>query len=177
MANATVINKVQIVRVSGKAESVSVIDKKQIVEASTGAKIVNASEKNQIVKVASAGLRGPAGADTRSFTAVAGESLGGHRAVYIDNNEAFYASASDTAIPGQVVGVTTQAAVTGGNVDIRFAGTLDESSWSFAPGPVYVGQDGVLVQTRPTTGWVLNIGVAVTPTRLLIHKTMTIEVS
>jgi len=112
-----------------------------------------------------------------ALEATAGEALGGHRAVYIDNGQAFYASASDTSIPGQVVGITTQAAAAGGSVNIRFVGALDEAGWSFAPGPVYVGINGVLTQTRPTSGWVMNIGVAVTPTRLLINKTMTIEVS
>lgn len=106
----------------------------------------------------------------------AGEALGGHRAVYVANGQAFLADNADNTIAGQVIGLTTAASSAGAPATIRFAGTLDESGWEFTPGPVYVGPSGTLTQTRPATGWVLNIGVAVTPTRLLIHKTMSIEV-
>jgi len=110
------------------------------------------------------------------LSVVAGETLGGHRAVYVEDGEAFYASPGDD-ISGQVVGITTGAAGAGAQVNVQFAGQMDEAGWEFSPGPVYIGADGTLVQNRPAAGWIINIGVAVTPTRLLINKSMSIEVA
>jgi len=107
---------------------------------------------------------------------VAGEDLGGHRAVYVDNGQAFYADHIDVNIPGQVIGVTRNAATAGLEVAVQYTGEMVESGWEFVPGPVYVGAIGALIQNRPAIGWVLKIGTALSPTRLLIEKTMSIEV-
>jgi len=115
--------------------------------------------------------------DASSFSRVevtAGEALGGHRAVVVANNEAFYADPSSPSQAGQYVGITSNAAQLGDPVQVNFTGEMTESSWSWAPGSIYVGANGTLTQTRPTTGWVLNIATALEPTRVLINKTVAI---
>lgn len=107
-----------------------------------------------------------------NFTA--GEALGGHRAVVVQNDEAFYADATTLPHAGQVVGVTTHAASSGQSIEVQYAGEMEEPSWAFSPGAVYIGPTGTLAQTRPTTGWVMNIGIATAPTKLSINRTIAI---
>ena len=106
----------------------------------------------------------------------AGEDLGGQRAIYVDNGQAFYADHTDVNIPGQVVGITRNAATVGSEIAVQYTGEMTDPGWEFTPGPVYVGAIGALIQNRPAIGWTLKIGTALTSTRLLIEKSMSIEV-
>lgn len=110
-----------------------------------------------------------------TITTTAGEALGGHRAVVVQNGEAFYADKDTEVHAGQTVGITTHAATLGASVEIQYAGELEHSTWNFNPGSVYIGANGVLTQTRPTTGWVTNIGVALDATKLFINKMASIK--
>lgn len=105
---------------------------------------------------------------------VAGEALGGHRAVVVENGEVFYADKDTSPHSGQVIGVTVHAASIGEAIDVQYAGELEELSWTFNPGAVYIGLNGVLTQTRPSSGWVMNIGTAISPTKISINKTISI---
>ena len=70
----------------------------------------------------------------------------------------------------EVLGITTTATgASGETVFVQTAGELSDSSFSFLPGPVFVGANGSLTQNPPTTGAVLQVGVAVTLTSLLIR--------
>lgn len=116
------------------------------------------------------------GGGATTFSVTAGEALGGHRVVYIADGEAFYADLMDVTTAGQIAGVTVAAASMGQAVAVQSAGLLEEPTWTFVPGPVYVGANGTLTQTRPVAGYIINIGVAVSATELLIHRTSSIEV-
>lgn len=113
-----------------------------------------------------AGPQGPAGpAGGASVAMVAGETLGGHRVVKQFEGAAYYADPGD---PYDAIGVTLGAASLGGVVNVAVAGEVEEPSWTWAAGPVYLGANATLTQTPPTDAPTLRIGVAISPTRLAV---------
>lgn len=108
-----------------------------------------------------------------ALTLEAGEALGGHRIVIAENGAAFYAD--NTTKPGQVVGMTRHAASAGEDILIQFAGDVVEPSWSWSPGPIYLGIDGLMTQTRPLAGSVIRVATALTSNRAVIERHSSIE--
>lgn len=109
------------------------------------------------------------GAGANVIAKTAGETLGGHRVVWInDDDKVYYASAAN-ATAERVAGLTTGAANAGTGATIQPLGEMIEGSWNWIPGPVYLGLNGVLTQTPPLTGALIEVGVATTPTRLIIR--------
>lgn len=111
----------------------------------------------------------PAGLPPITFTA--GQPLSGHRAVRLAGSGAVrFASADDITQAGLVAGVTLHAAEEGEPVAVAIVGEVVEPSWSFAPGPVFLGLNGALVQAPPASGFVQPMGTAITPTRLIVER-------
>ena len=102
--------------------------------------------------------------------AVAGEDLGGHRAVRLGSDgRAYYALQSLEADCLALVGLTTGAAAAGDPVPIRDGGPMEEPSWNWTPdAPVYLAGVGQLSQEPPAAGPVVVMGQAVSPTRMVI---------
>lgn len=96
-------------------------------------------------------------------TKKAGESLGGHRIVRMHNSdEVLYASNSDSSQLYNVLGLTTGAATIGADVVVLLGGEITEPSWNWTKDQyVYLGLNGQLTQTLPTTGFLLVIGTAI----------------
>lgn len=95
-------------------------------------------------------------------------ALGGHRVISVTEAGVGYASSDDPASVAAVLGITESASEPGIVPSYRTAGALEEPSWSFAIGPVFLGLAGALTQTAPEAGAVLQVGVAASPTRLLV---------
>lgn len=119
-------------------------------------------------------LRGPqgvAGGDgTVQRTAIASVTLSGHRAVYLAGGEAAYASADDAATANACIGITTGAALEGDEVVITTMGKLVEPTWTWTEAlPVYLGLNGLLTQTVPTSGCLVELGIATTATELEVR--------
>lgn len=91
-------------------------------------------------------------------TVMAPDGTGG--VVYASNN-------APTAI-GRAIGLAWNSANTGDTVQVIVSGEVDEPSWNWTPGEVYLGVNGTLTQTAPSTGFVQVIGVALTATRLSV---------
>ena len=101
--------------------------------------------------------------------ATAGDALGGHRAVAIVGNEAVHADKDTAGHRGLVRGITTGAVASGGTARIQVYGPMAEPSWTWTPGqPIYVGSNGVLAQTVPTTGWLQQVAVADSATKIFV---------
>lgn len=117
------------------------------------------------------GASGSGGSDASlSFTAAT--ALSGHKAVRaIGDGSVGYASADQVAQAGTVVGVTTGAAGIGNPISVVAEGIVDEPSWSWGAGPVWLGLNGALTQTIPQSGVLQRIGLALSPTRLLVALT------
>jgi hypothetical protein len=104
-----------------------------------------------------------------TLTAIAGEALGGHRAVYIAaDGKAYYAGPTTHA--RLCSGITTGAASIGTTATIQTDGEIIEPSWSWIDSEVvWLAATGLLTQTVPTTGMAFQVGVPMGPTRLRIE--------
>jgi len=111
-----------------------------------------------------------AGVSTQSLTMQAGEALGGSRVVIANGGQAYYANQGNTAHAGKVIGLTQGAAASGAAVTILTQAYIDDGTFSFTPGQaVYFTGLGVLTTTPPTSGFIQQVGVALTATRLLVN--------
>ena len=81
---------------------------------------------------------------------VAAATINGHRAI-ADNGagQAVHADAATLAHGLAIVGISDGAAALGAVVSARTGGPMHFSGWSWAPGPVFLGLDGVLTQSVP----------------------------
>ncbi len=124
------------------------------------------------------GSPGPQGLASTNFSAVAGETLGGTRAVYVAaDGKAYYADPSASTAK-LLLGVTTGAAALGASVTIQTEGVLTEASWSWsATGSVWLTTTGQLTQTVPATGFLVQVGVPVGPTKLRIEPQLVAQLS
>lgn len=98
------------------------------------------------------GEQGPPGGTLQQYRAAT--TLSGHRAVMLDaNGELVYASSTNAAHMGRVVGITTQAAEAGEMCNVQSSAPMNESSWAWASetDPILLGADGALVQ-QPDAG-------------------------
>jgi hypothetical protein len=116
------------------------------------------------------GPPGPPGRDGSAvgITAVSSIPIGGHRVVIVPATDVQYASADDPTHVNRVLGLTNNAAAAGDDIEIVTAGEVVEPSWNWTPGPVYLGINGLLTQTVPASGFIKQVGIAMTATRLLV---------
>lgn len=95
--------------------------------------------------------------------------VSGHRAVLINSaGKVAYPSIADPAHGELIVGLSNNAAATDGLVTVLTNGEMVEPSWSWTPGPVFAGDNGVLTQTPPAGAWIRQVAVAVTATKVII---------
>lgn len=114
--------------------------------------------------------QGEPGASISILTYVAGVVLGGHRAVLVDvSGSAIYADKDTPSHYASVIGITTASAGIGASVPIQTFGELTEGSWTWtAKLPIYLGANGTLTQTPPSTGFQLMLGFAISTTKIFI---------
>lgn len=127
-----------------------------------------------------AGLPGAPGGDPGLVTldGTAGENLSGHRAVYLSQGSFFYADKDSEEKMMSVAGVTTGAVLSGGNIQAISLGVISEPSWTWTyPAPVFIGNNGQLVQARPTVGFLVQIGSAFSPDSILVKIGRTIKLA
>jgi hypothetical protein len=93
---------------------------------------------------------------------------GGHKAVRAVAGGIEPASASIASQAGSVVGITTNAALAGEELTVVAVGDIEEPSWAWSLGPVFLAEAGALTQTPPTAGFLQQVGVATSPTHLVV---------
>lgn len=121
------------------------------------------------------GIQGPPGASDRvSFEREANQILSGHRAVTPDvDGKVGYAD--PLTIGNQPVWVTSQAGDEGDMVEVVAYGALDEGSWAWVAGNVYLASSGVLTQVEPGAGALVVVAVATSPTSVFVDRQTTID--
>jgi hypothetical protein len=136
--------------------------------------VVVSETQTRVVDSIRQGPPGPPGVGFVSITA--GQELSGHRIVSVNEASlAIYADKDSLETVQQVLGLTTGAVSSGAVATVLPAGEITEPSWSMDPrAPVYLGNNGLLTQVLPTTGAILQIGVPLTATRLLVNIKMPI---
>lgn len=69
-----------------------------------------------------------------------------------------------------VVGITTTAVSMGALVTIQYGEALSDGSWAWTPGqPIFLGVNGVLTATAPSSGAVVRVGRAVSATKIIVE--------
>lgn len=119
------------------------------------------------------GAPGPSGASTTTLTA--GAALSGHRIVVsssLASGEVLYGSNDSAADARLVLGMTTGAASSGSSIDVVHFGEITEPSWSWTLGmPIYLGTNGYMTQTAPTSPTALFsmvVAFPISPTSIFV---------
>ncbi len=123
------------------------------------------------VEVGVQGPPGPPGPEGGSgLTHTAGVSLGGHRAVVLNAaEEAIYADNTTLTHADKVLGITTGAVTAGQAASIRTTGEITEPSWAWAlDQAIFLGVDGMLTQTPPSSGFLLVMGFPISATKMFL---------
>lgn len=119
------------------------------------------------------GIPGPAGGT--ALSRVAGETLSALRVVYEIDGEVFLLDSADDVHIDQLLGLTITSGNASENVNVQLVGAVDDASWSWTPGRVYLGANGFLTQTPPDAGYLVLVGYAVSATRLILNIQDNIE--
>lgn len=111
---------------------------------------------------------GPEGGAT--LVTVGAAPISGHTAVALDSGGLLvYADCTNPAHIGAVQGVVGNAYSPGDLAVVQTDFELVHAGWSFAPGPVFVGASGALVQTLPPGAiFAQVVGYALAPTRIRV---------
>lgn len=113
-------------------------------------------------------LSGTGGGTAPDLIATAVEPISGQRGVRAVAGGVALASAADLSHFGALVGISTGATAAGAACAYVASGPISEPSWSWSPGPVLLGADGVLTQQEPTRGFLQQVGISDAPTRLVV---------
>lgn len=100
----------------------------------------------------------------------AAEALGGHRLVRaLGDGRVGYADKDTLAHAPCVLGLTLNAAAAGAEARVLRRGEVQEPGWNWtAQQPVFLGNNGLLTQIAPVTGFSLAVGFPMAPDRLFI---------
>lgn len=117
------------------------------------------------------GSAAQSGSAAQTVQKIAGANLSGHRIVAtVSSSEVDYASASDPTTMHRIVGMTTGAALLGDTVTVLLSGHVIESSWNWDLSlPVYLGENGLLTQSAPASGYILQVGRPASPTEMIFE--------
>ena len=113
---------------------------------------------------------GSGGGSAVTNTFISSGAVSAHVAIYADEiNGILVANPSILTQQDRIIGVTkTSAAASGETVTFVAEGLLVDPSFTFTPGPVYVGSGGSLTQIKPTSDLLIQIGIAISLTELLV---------
>jgi hypothetical protein len=115
------------------------------------------------------------------LSATAGVTLSGHRAVtQAPDGTLFYASNTEVGHVHAPIWLTLGAAIAGSSVEVLTYGVVSEPSWSWTPGPLYLGANGLITQVPPTAPgavFIAQIGVAISPTLVWIDRRSSISLA
>ena len=127
-----------------------------------------------------AGPSGPTGSSGSPYMAfMADGPLSGQRVVRPTTaGKVGYADSSTPAHANIVIGITTGAVSDASPVSVQAFGVMTEPTWAWIPDlPVFCGVNGALTQTPPISGFSLVVGIATSPTDLVVGIKQPINVS
>lgn len=126
-----------------------------------------------VVQAFPAGLKGDKGDAGTSFSYTVDSNLGNVNSYTILASSPTglkIADKDDITCVGNVVGVTSQSSVIGAPVEIITSGGILIGLTGLSVGEkYYLGSNGQLTATLPTTGFIQQIGVAISTTQIAIN--------
>ena len=110
---------------------------------------------------------GPAGGTT-IITRTTVAPIGGHRVVIQEAaGTVSYADHTDPAHADMALGLTIEAADAGDEIQILVGGETIEPSWAWdVTRPIYLGANGLMTQTPPTTGFLQQVAIPLAADRI-----------
>lgn len=120
------------------------------------------------------GIQGPPGAFVLEYPYIVSSPISGHMIVAIDEDATLvYASNDDIKFAFRTLGMTTHAADTGNEINIRSFGEFEEPTWNWdISKPIYLGKNGRLIQEvpqYPDAKFIRIVGFPITNTRIFIN--------
>ena len=126
--------------------------------------------RTAIVNRGARGIPGIPGEGVSALTVEAGENLSALQPIAVIGDLAYAADSGDAAHIGHVVGISSTAASLGADVTVKTDGArIEDASFDFDGGLVYVGPSGTLVESSPTSGFSQSIAVAVASDALIVQ--------
>lgn len=96
--------------------------------------------------------------------------LSAHIVVYASDAGVVAADKDTLESQDRILGVTINAVSGAGqDVEIIGIGRITDPSFSFTPGPIWLGDNGALTQTKPTVGLLVQVATAVTSTSIFVN--------
>jgi hypothetical protein len=110
---------------------------------------------------------------------IADGAVGGGRVVVpTTSGKVGYADKSIAAHANKIVGITRNAASDGASIFVQYTGKMQDSGWTWITNnPIFCGLTGILTQTVPTSGWVTQVAVALSPTEIIVEIKPTLVLS
>lgn len=132
---------------------------------------------DQVAALASRVTALETGGEPEGLSYEAGEALGGHRAVYRAADGLLYYASQDAPQNAHLtLGLTTGSASLGAAATVRTRGPITEAAWSWAlNNPVWLGLNGQITQTPPTSGAYQILGWPLSATTLFVDVQSHIE--
>ena len=168
----TVEAKEQVVTVTTEENvcTVSVTEQKNIIETKEEIIEITTEENPVIVETFENITINNITSSGNILTKKAGEAIGGHRVVKLENDKAYYADSSVSSDAYKVAGITTGATEAEEDCLITTYGEVEEVSWSWEEGkPIFLGGNGILTQTCPETGFILQIATVINLKKIFIN--------
>lgn len=137
-----------------------------------------ADYKNNIIttlKIDRVVLREKIVIETDDYVYIAGEVLGGHKLVYLKDNKVYLASNDNLECFNKLIGISRNAANENGGLRVAKSNIMYLSGWGLEVDKLYyLGLNGAITSTQPTTGIVQIIGIAKSSNELEIKISLPI---
>ena len=118
----------------------------------------------------------PGGGGDQYVTRTAGQTISANRVLYDRAGLVYPLGQADGENIFAILGLAVSAGQTGAQISVQRSGTVTDSGWSWAFGRVYLGANGQLTQTPPSSGFSVLIGFAATATSINLSINDPIEV-
>lgn len=89
--------------------------------------------------------------------------------VFQDDDAAVYIASPNDPVSREIIGISIASASAGSPADILYRGPMSYVGWNWVPGrPIYAGPNGIVTQTAPVNGYLVEVGVAISSDTMLI---------
>ena len=121
--------------------------------------------------IVTSAVQGPAGISGANATIsyIAGVALGGHRGVVLSDSTAIYADSTISSHANKLIGITASAVSSGSFANIQSSGELDGFSGLIVNAIMYLQTTGIINSNLPTSGFIQQVGIATSATKILIN--------
>ena len=154
------------VRVGTGPGSITIGNARRLTVAAPGGRVTIAAAPRVVTVGSRQGIAGPPGPGSEIEIYTAAVSLGGHRAVALDDaGELVYA---DAVLGIPAIGVIRDAFAAGAEVAVYRAGRVGGFTGLTPAAPYYIASTGLLSLTAPAEGVLQPVGVAASATELLV---------